>query len=65
LETLLTPEQTTEALGLRSTRTLRKWRYEGRGPAYVRLGNNTIRYRKSDLEAYLAARVTSPSKEGE
>lgn len=38
-------------LGL-SHHTLNQWRYQGRGPLFVRLGR-AVRYRKSDLDAYL------------
>lgn len=34
--------------------TLRAWRMQGRGPAYIRLGRS-IRYTVADLEAYRAA----------
>ena len=30
-------------------RTLKLWRYEGRGPQYVRLASNLIRYRWGDI----------------
>ena len=33
---------------------LRKWRREGRGPAYIRF-NRSVRYRVSDLDAWLDA----------
>ncbi|WP_326964621.1 helix-turn-helix domain-containing protein [Arthrobacter sp. PL16] len=32
-------------------RTLGQWRYEGRGPAYVKIGG-AVRYRLADVEAY-------------
>jgi hypothetical protein len=32
-------------------RTLGQWRYEGRGPAYVKIGG-AVRYRLVDVEAY-------------
>ena len=34
-------------------RTLQAWRYQGRGPRYVKLGG-AVRYRITDLEKYLA-----------
>lgn len=37
-------------LGL-SPRTLEKWRTQGRGPKYARLGNAVV-YRKEDLQAF-------------
>lgn len=38
-----------------SPRTLEKWRLNGGGPAYIKLGR-AVRYRVSDLEAFLAER---------
>ena len=38
----------------KSIRSLQRWRMEGSGPAYVRLGGS-IRYRLSDVRAYEAA----------
>lgn len=34
--------------------TLANYRGSGTGPAYIRLGRKSIRYRRSDLNAYLA-----------
>ena len=39
-----------------SPRTLQRWRQTGRGPLFVRLGSQ-IRYRKADLESWLASRT--------
>lgn len=36
---------------------MNRWRKHGGGPAYVRLGKRTIRYRLSDLDAFLTSRV--------
>jgi hypothetical protein len=38
-----------------SKAVLRKWRREGTGPAFIRVGH-LIRYRKGDVESWLAAR---------
>ncbi len=38
-----------------SERTLEKWRREGGGPPYVVIGSKCVRYRRSALEAFLAA----------
>jgi excisionase family DNA binding protein len=35
-----------------SIRTLQRWRVEGKGPAFVRLGR-AVRYPKDELEAFL------------
>ena len=49
--TLLNEEKTAEFLGL-STATLRKWRWEGKEPRFIKLGRRVV-YRMSDIEAYL------------
>lgn len=55
-ELLLTTEQTAWVLGLKK-RTLERWRIEGCGPKYLRLSARCIRYRQSDLDAWLDGRV--------
>lgn len=35
-----------------------RWRGHGGGPAYLRLGKRTVRYRVADLDAFLASHVT-------
>jgi hypothetical protein len=42
-----------------SERTLSNWRYQGRGPAYLKVGGKIV-YRIAVLEAWLEARTTSP-----
>lgn len=37
-------------------RTLGQWRYEGRGPVYVKIGG-AVRYRLTDIEAYESGHV--------
>lgn len=37
-----------------SVHTLRNWRYRGKGPKYIKL-SRCVRYRASDVEAFLAA----------
>ena len=49
--TLLNEVKTAEFLGL-STATLRKWRWEGKEPRFIKLGRRVV-YRMSDIEAYL------------
>lgn len=36
-----------------SRSTVERWRYEGHGPAPVRLGKRTVRYVRSDVERFL------------
>jgi hypothetical protein len=38
-----------------SHRTLERWRWEGRGPRYLKIGGRVV-YRLSDIEAYEAGR---------
>lgn len=40
--------------------TLRRWRADGTGPAYVKIGGR-IRYDSKDITAYLAAQRTDPA----
>lgn len=56
---LLTSEQAGKLINV-SAKTLTKWRYEGKGPAFVRLGDGAkprIRYRRSDLDAWAESLV--------
>ena len=41
--------------------TLAKWRSQGRGPSYTRLGG-LIFYRLSELDQFVEAGVTAPEK---
>lgn len=41
-----------------SPKTLPRWRWAGTGPAYLKVGRS-IRYRRSDLEAWLAGRFVA------
>jgi len=36
--------------------TLANWRSVGRGPAYITVSRRLVLYRRSDIEAWLAAR---------
>lgn len=51
-DTVYTTNQAADYLKL-SPKTLVNWRGEGKGPRFVRLGR-AVRYRKSDLDAYVA-----------
>lgn len=51
---LWTQRQTAEYLG-KVERTLERWRRDGVGPRYLRVGR-TIRYRRADVDAWLAGR---------
>lgn len=51
---LVDSKEAASILGI-SSRTLANWRYEGRGPAYVRLGKNhsPVMYRPCDVEDWI------------
>ena len=54
-----TSPQTARFLGLQP-QTLRRWRLDGKGPAYTRLGDNKqgrILYKISEVEKWLADRT--------
>ena len=44
-----------------SRQTMAQWRYLGKGPKYLKPTPRTIIYRKSDLDAWLAASVVDPA----
>jgi excisionase family DNA binding protein len=54
----LTEAEAAERLGLKVA-TLRAWRHQGRGPAYVRLGR-AVRYLASDIEDFLRSNRQVP-----
>jgi predicted DNA-binding transcriptional regulator AlpA len=56
---LLSNRQAAARLGVQP-QTLRKWRLEGRGPVFVRLGKHLrsrVGYRASDVESWLEERT--------
>lgn len=55
----LTDTQVGAQLGV-SPHTLRAWRRQGRGPAYMKLGR-AVRYRVQDVEAFRLAVLVEPS----
>jgi len=55
---LLNERDAADLLGLRPP-TLRAWRFQRRGPAFVRLGR-AVRYRRTDLLAYLDNATVTP-----
>lgn len=63
-ETPLAAEQAAEYLGV-STKTLKRWRSNGTGPAFSRLSRSRVRYRKSSLDAWLASREATEQAKGQ
>lgn len=43
-----------------SPRTLERWRWEGCGPAYLKVGGRVL-YRLADVEAYEASNLQAPA----
>lgn len=44
-----------------SPRALEAWRIRGEGPAFIRISKRCIRYRRADVEAWLASREHQPT----
>jgi predicted DNA-binding transcriptional regulator AlpA len=61
MQPLLTQRQAAALLCL-SERTLERFRVSGIGPKFLRMGKS-IRYRLSDVEAWIASRVVGSTSE--
>ena len=59
---LLNEKEVIELLSV-SKHTLRNWRQSGRGPAYVKVGERSIRYREDVIQKFIEDGEVSPSKE--
>jgi transposase len=61
MKELLTSREAAQILGV-STSTLKKWRLEKRGPAYVKGGGKTAhpRYRRTGLNAFINNATVEP-----
>jgi hypothetical protein len=66
LVTMLTTAQTAAYLGV-STDCLKMWRRNKvqRGPRYFRLEKNLVRYRREDLDSFVAKRTVNPMTGGD
>lgn len=53
---LMTERQAADYLQV-TTRTTQAWRYRGGGPKFVRISSRCVRYRKTDLDAWIAERI--------
>jgi predicted DNA-binding transcriptional regulator AlpA len=53
---LLTPDEVAAQTGL-SVETLAQWRSQKRGPNYLKISRNFVRYRQCDLDGWLAERI--------
>ena len=59
---LLTEFQAAEVLNV-SIRTLQAWRLRGGGLLFVRLSGRAVRYRNSDLAAFIEARTVASTSD--
>jgi predicted DNA-binding transcriptional regulator AlpA len=59
---LITEIEAASLLGV-SPRTLQAWRYRARGPRFVRLSTKSVRYRRSDLDAFVSSCVRQSTRE--
>lgn len=59
---LLTEKTAAKILGV-ERRTLSYWRLSKEGPSFIALGKKTIRYKKSDLLAWLASKHSDNNPE--
>lgn len=57
-ERLLTTEEAAEIIRM-SKSSLARWRAEGTGPAYVLVGGRAVRYRRADVDAWMADRTAA------
>jgi predicted DNA-binding transcriptional regulator AlpA len=53
---LLTTEEAAAIINL-VPRTLKKWRGQGKGPRFSRLGHKTVRYTEADVLAWVGAKM--------
>jgi len=44
-----------------SQKTLQAWRCRNEGPAYARINARLIRYKRADLQAFIASKTVEPS----
>lgn len=58
-EQLLTEREVSARYRL-SVPWLRRSRVERQGPAFLRVGKRMVRYRRADIEAFLAQRLVNP-----
>lgn len=59
LDALLTPTEVSDYLGV-PVGTLANWRYQGRGPSFLRVGRH-VRYRTEDLAMWVEAQLAEIS----
>lgn len=60
VEPLIPPKPVAELLGT-TPQNLAQMRYRGTGPKFIKLGHRAVRYRWSDVEAWLEANTLTQS----
>lgn len=60
--TLLTEQDAASYLQL-TCRALQAWRYQGRGPQFVKISARAVRYRLEDLETWVETRLRSSTSD--
>jgi excisionase family DNA binding protein len=58
----LTPREAARYLGI-SDAALRLWRSEDKGPRYFKAGEKLVRYRRTDLDAWIEERLSTTQQE--
>lgn len=59
----LTTKQAADFLQVKDS-TLEQWRWSGKGPRFIKL-NRSVRYRKSDLDNFIEARIYGSTTEAQ
>jgi predicted DNA-binding transcriptional regulator AlpA len=59
---LLTSRDVSQITGL-SVETLAQWRSQGKGMPFLKISRNVVRYRETDLDAWLNARIVRPEQD--
>lgn len=57
----LTESAAADRVGV-SAITLKRWRRDGKGPAYYRIGGG-VRYKSEDIDSYISGARVEPGKE--
>jgi len=62
-DTLLTQTEAAPLVGV-APRTLERKRWAGDGPPFIRVSNRAVRYRRGDIEDWIAARRRTSTSDG-
>ncbi len=55
---LMGERELSDMLGV-SVRTAQAWRVKGGGPVFLKINNRLVRYRQSDIDAWLASQAAT------